>query len=62
MSCSCQHPSHSWFLLLSIIYIYSYSSTESISPPPPGDPTDDQLSDEPVFDPAAVYADTLAEE
>ena len=29
---------------------------------PPGDPTDDQLSDEPVFDPAGVYADTPAEE
>ena len=58
-SCSCQHPLHSQFLLLSL-YTYSYSSTESISPP--GDPTDDQLSDEPVFDPEAVYDDTPTEE
>ena len=30
--------------------------------PPPGDPTDDQLSDEPVFDPETVYDVTPAEE
>ena len=43
------------FLLLFVTYFYLYSSIESFLPPPPGDPTDDQLSDEPIFDPEVVF-------
>ena len=45
-----------------LLYTFIHILVLSLYPPPPGDPTDDQLSDEPVFDPAAVYADTPAEE
>ena len=40
----------------SLYYFFHYLVLSLLFPPPPGIPTDDQLSDEPVFDPEASYA------
>ena len=43
-------------VLVFIYYFFHFLVLSLLFPPPPGIPTDDQLSDEPVFDPEASYA------
>ena len=45
------------YILIHTLVLSLYSP-----PPPQGDPTDDQLSDEPIIDPVAGYDETPTEE